>query len=260
VFGLLAAMTALGLAGAVSPSWAADGFDEAWLRIELNATDGDAGLHGKFDGGPWREVEIKDPRGRVLYEAEVAGRLARRGGAESFFEGAEPPCTEQPLREFLRLFPRGTYKFKGWTIDGELLISEFALPHALPAAPDISESDGSQFGTVDAVVIAWAPGTDLGECHDQSLVADGTIPDPAGVPVDRWEVVVEPDEDQLETLGLPQRVFSVQVPFAQQMVTIPAEYLQPYVDAGVTTFKFEVGAHAEGSENQTFSEGSFTIE
>jgi hypothetical protein len=260
MFGLLAAMAALGLAGTVSPSWAAEEFDEAWLRIELNATDGDAGLHGKFDGGPWQEVEIKDPRGRVIYEAEVSGRLARRGGAESFFEGAEPPCAEQPLRAFLRTFPEGTYKFRGTTSNGQLLKAEFDLSHALPAAPDISGFDGSQFAPGNAVVIAWAPGTDLGQCHDQTLVDNGSIPDPAGVPVDRWEVAVGPDEDELAVLGLPKRVFSVQVPFAQQTVTIPAEYLQPYVAGGVKTFKFEVGAHGEGTENQTFSEGSFTIE
>jgi hypothetical protein len=76
------------------------------------------------------------------------------------------------------------------------------------------------------------------------------------VPVDTWEVVVEPDEDEREALGLPERVFSVQLPFGQQSVTVPSEYLQPYINAGITTFKFEVGAKA--GENQTFSEGTFT--
>jgi hypothetical protein len=256
MFVFFGALAALLLAAAVPPSWAVE-LDEAFLRIEINATDGDVGFHGKFDGKAWKEMEIKSPNGREIYEVEAGGALRRQGLTENFFESAEPTCAEQPLRAFLQRFPQGTYRFKGETTDGKNLKGDAELSHALPAAPDISGFDGSAFAPGDPVVLAWAPGTNLGNCHDQALVDAGIIPDPAGVPVDGWEVVVEPDEDQLEALGLPLRVFSVQLPFGQKTVTVSSEYLQSYVAAGITTFKFEVGAKA--GENQTFSEGGFTI-
>lgn len=256
IFVFLGAMAALLLAAAVPRSWAVE-LEEAFLRIEINASDGDVGLHGKFDGEPSTSMEIKNPQGREFFEVEAGGALARQGLTENFFESAEPSRDEQPLAAFLRRFPQGTYRFKGQTIDGKNLKGQAELSHALAAAPDISGFDGFEFMPGDPVVIAWAPGTDLGNCHDPALIDNGTIPDPAGVPVDSWEVAVEPDEDELQALGLPLRVFSVQLPFGHQTVTVSSEHLQSYVAAGITTFKFEVGARAD--ENQTFSEGGFTV-
>jgi hypothetical protein len=252
----LGAMAALFLGAAIPPSWAVE-LDEAFLRIEINASDGDVGFHGKFDGEPSRSMKISGPNGRVILDLDARGALRRQGLTENFFESAEPTCVEQPLAAFLQRFPKGTYSFKGRTIDGEELEGEADLSHALPAAPDISGFDGSVIPLGGPVVIAWAPGSDLGKCHDQALVDNGTIPDPAGVPVDGWEVVVEPDSDELEALGFPLRVFSVQLLPGQLSVTVAPEYVQQYVAAGITTFKFEVGSKA--GENQTFSEGHFTV-
>jgi hypothetical protein len=253
----LVATAALFLAAAV-PSWAAE-FDAAWVRIEINATDGDVGFHLLFDGGPWKEVEVRDSKGRDIFEAEVSGALGRKGGTEVFFEGAEPPCSEQSVAEFLKRFREGTYKFRGVALNGRVFRGEFHLSHDLPAAPNIAATDEHVFNAIP-VMIQWAPGNDLGECHDEdvdALIADGAITVPATG--DLWEVVVEPDvEDSvLEAAGLPLLKFSVQVPPGQQSVTVPSEYLQPYVAAGITTFKFEVGNKL--GENQTFSEGTFTI-
>ena len=245
---LLAAITALSWAAAVSPGWAQGELSEAFLRIEINATDGDVGFHGKFDGDPSRDMKIKDPTGKTIFDVTVSKSLRSQGLTENFFESAEPSCVEQPLAAFLARFPPGTYSFKGKTIEGEKLVGEAVLSHALPAAPTVGAS-------VNPVVIQWAPGTNLGNCHDASLIP-GTIPDPATVPVDSWEVTVEPDEDQREALGLPLRVFTVQLPSNQLSVAVPSEYLQQYITAGITTFKFEVGAKA--GENQTFTEGSFS--
>lgn len=251
--GLLAGLM---LAAPGSPAGAVE-LDEAFLRIEINASDGDVGLHGKFDGEAWKSMRIINPHGRDLYEVEARSALRRQGLTENFFESDEPACAEDPLADFLERFPPGTYKLKGRTIEGEPLTGEAELSHALPAAPDISGFDGSDFAPGDPVVVAWAPGTDLGGCHDQTLVDDGVIPDPATVPVDGWEVAVEADAGELEALGLLQHVFTIQLPAGQTQVTVPAEYLQAYVDAGITTFKFEVGARA--GANQTFAEGTFTI-
>jgi hypothetical protein len=48
------------------------------------------------------------------------------------------------------------------------------------------------------------------------------------------------------------------LPAWQMRVTVPSEYLRPYVEAGFTEFKFEVGA--KSGQNQTFAEGTFTVE
>lgn len=252
MYGLLGAMAALFLVAAV-PARGAEQLEEAFLRIEINATDGDVGLHGKFDGGPWKLMSIESPNGSEIYHVDANGALRDQGLTENFFESDEPTCAEQPLRDFLERFPTGTYQFTGTTLDDKDLTGKWKLSHALPAAPDITQTDGLEFD-VDAVVIAWDPGMGLGNCDDPTLVTDGIIPDPADVTVQTWEVTVEP---VLQGQGQPLRVFTVQLPFDQQRVTVPSEYLQAYVDAGITAFKFEVGAKA--GENQTFSEGNFTI-
>jgi hypothetical protein len=41
-------------------------FADARLKIELNATDGDAGLQVFLDGEPWRAVSLYNPAGRKL--------------------------------------------------------------------------------------------------------------------------------------------------------------------------------------------------
>ena len=264
VFMVPAAMAALTLGAAVPASWAATvELDEAFVRIEINATDGDVGFHGKFDGEPSKLMKIKRPGdGSVIYLVRAQHNLKRQGLTENFFESAEPTCEEQPLAAFLLRFPAGEYLFEGVTNDGvDRLEGVATLSHALPAAPDISGFDGSTVELDDdPIVIHWAPGADLGECHDQELVDNGTIPDPASVAVERWEVVVEPnvDDEVLKDLGLPFSVFSVQLPPGQMSVTVPFEYLHSYAVADVTDFKFEVGA--KSGENQTFSEGTFTVE
>ncbi len=77
--------------------------------------------------------------------------------------------------------------------------------------------------------------------------------------VDRWEVVVEPsvDHDVLEADRLLFGVFSVQVAPGQMRITLSREYFLPYLAASITDFKFAVGSRAD--ENQTFSEGEFTV-
>lgn len=255
--------------GAVAPiSWAQEAFDELMVRVEINASDGDAGFHAKHDGEGWRRVTIHDPDGDVIFKENAKRNedLGEQGITENFFESAEPPCNPEepdavPLAEFLDRFEAGNYHFRGRTIEDGTLLGEAELTHNLPAAPDISAFDES---TVDPhnTVITWASGADLGECQDDDLVAQGTIPDPATVEVVRWEVTVEPDKDALEggelPDGVPFSVFNVQLLPSQTTVTVPAEYLNSYANAGVRAFKFEVGAK-EASDNQTFSEGTFTL-
>ena len=46
-----------------SPQPMVEKLEEAELYFELNNTDGDLGIHGKIDGGPWTKIGIKDSKG-----------------------------------------------------------------------------------------------------------------------------------------------------------------------------------------------------
>lgn len=175
-------------------------------------------------------------------------------------ESSEPPCffdEEDPeadedevvtVADFVERFEAGTYTATGRTIDGVKLIAEGELTHNLPAAPETEvEIDNG------VVTISWETGGDLGECD-----VPASIPNPAEVEVVRWEVVVEPNEDELPE-DVVFGVLSVQFPANTASLIIPAEYLDAYLEAGVSEFKAEVGAREE-SGNQTFTEFEFTIE
>lgn len=257
------------LFGAAS-SWAGgwvpevDEFSEFEPIVEINATDGDVGFHMLLDGDPWRFAKVYDPRWLRLISGYAGGPLNRQGITEFFLESAEPLCWDDPEEEgeriitvaqFIRRFQAGTYTAFGWTIENTMLRSEGELTHALPAAPvvEIEVITEDEDGEVE-VVVHFAPGTDLGQC----AFDDADIPDPASVPVVRWEVVVEPDDDAVEEAGLPFAKFTVQLLGDERSVEVPEEFLEPYLDAGITEFKGEVGAK-EASGNQTFTEIEFEI-
>jgi hypothetical protein len=241
-------------------------FDETKVLIEINATDGDAGFHALFDAPAWKEVKMTDPNGMKIFDERAFANLRRQGLTENFFESAEPVCDPEDaeedeaavsLAEFIARFPAGDYTLHGKTNDGEHFAGDAELTYNLPAAPDIEATDGAAFVAGDDVVISWAAGDDLGEkCHDQELIDADIIADPAEVEIVGWEVVVEPANDE----GIePLRKFTVQLPPGQTEVTVPAEFIETYMDVNdIEVFKFEVGA-IEESNNQTFSEGEFCI-
>jgi len=240
-------------------------FDEALVRIEVNATDGDVGFHALLDAPGWRRVRLDDANGdKVFFAKPLAGALDQ-GMTEIFFESSEPLCEADPeepdariqtLAQFVELFPEGEYTARGRTLENEKLYSTTDFTYDIPAAPDVDLTDGMTLAVDDAVMM-WEPGDDLGEhCHDQSLIDDGTVTDHPEVEVVRWEIVVEPaDDEEIDFV----RKFTAQVPGNQTSITVPEDFLQSYLDMGVTEFKFEVGGMEE-SGNQTFSEGEFEIE
>lgn len=236
-----------------------NGFGKSKVIIEINATDGDVGFHALVDGDAWTVAHLytPDPEHNKLFAADTRNALAEQGLTENFFESAEPLCQadeEEPdarivtLAEFLERFPAGEYAFTGTGIEGDWLVGGADLTYNLPAAPDITSFDGYQ--------VTWMAGTDLGACSDQSLVDDGTIPDPATVDVVGWEVVVEPADDEVVD---PLRVFSVQLPADALSVTVPPEFINSYFADGVTDYKVEVLA-IEESGNQTATEEEFALE
>jgi hypothetical protein len=197
--------------------------EEVWVRIEINDTDGDAGLHIFWDGEPWAKMKVFDPTGKVILNVIARGALGKNQGVtEGFFESSEPGFDEQPLSEFLALFPEGVYKFRGKTIEGDQLVGSALLTHALPLAPIVLPpiDDG-------AVVIEWM-----------------RVPNPPGSRIVGYQVVVETDNDEGAV-----RVFSADLPRSIREIRVPGEFLRPGGD-----YKYEVIAR-ERSGNQTISEG-----
>ena len=153
-------------------------FDEAFLFFELNNTDGDLGIHSKVDGGPWKRLEIEDPRERRMLKIYVQGRLRRQGLTELFFESAEPTFDELSPEKFFRRFPEGTYEIEGKNLDGVELESETELTHLMPAPPVVKVNDEPAAEDCDADA-----GHSPHECVDLTKRHRGTSPRPACVPL-----------------------------------------------------------------------------
>jgi hypothetical protein len=265
-------------------SWEVIEFDEFEPIIEINAEDGDIGFHMLLDGEPWNVTRVYDGDGDPMLRTRAVRDedLDEQGITEFFIESAEPICFHDAtdpdydpdevvdLEEFLDRFEEGTYTARGRTLEGDRLFAEGEFTHDIPAAPitsvdiDWVPDDGALELEVD---IEWQPGVDLGKCE---IPDDLLETHPMDVEVVRYEIVVEPDEDQLDEINaerevmdeeeIPDGVFSVQIPAEAEEyeVEVPEEWMAPYIDAGVTIFKYEVGAK-EASGNQTFHEDEFDI-
>ena len=204
----------------------AQGFEEARIYIEYNASANDLGFHVSLDGEDWKTLKILDPRGRSIFE--VTGKAAYRelGMTELFFEGAEPNLADVPLDELLARFPEGSYRFAGKTVDGTSLVSTGTLSYAIPAGPSVSASlDG------DTLVISWTPVTAPPE----------GFPD-RPIDVTGYQVIVGS--------------FQVTLPGSATSVTVSREFVASLA-AGEQPF--EVLAIDAGG-NQTITEGSFVKE
>jgi hypothetical protein len=204
-------------------------FKAADLKVETNATDGDAGLQIFLDHEPWRSIAIAKPDGTRIVDLQTQGVLRNYGLTELFSESSEPPFTEFPLEEFKKLFPEGDYAFTGETIDGVRMRSSVALTHDLPAGPEITApADGDTVPHGD-VVLRWTPGNQ-----------------PTGVELVGFQVVVSHE-------AKPVRVLEADVDDSLMSFTIPSEFLEPGAE-----YKAEVLA-IEKSGNQTLTEITFSI-
>jgi hypothetical protein len=200
----------------------------ATLIVEVNATDGDAGLQFFLDGEPWNSMTISDPNGNVVVDVDAEGRLKDWGLTELFSESNEPPFSEVPLEEFKARFPEGEYTFVGETIDGETLVGTATLSHDIPDGPKItSPADGAKVSR-DGVFARWqAP------------------PEAAGIEIVGYRVIVTRED--------PHRVYQVELPASARSVPIPAAFLQRN-----TEYELEIQA-IEESGNWTFSTSLFSV-
>ncbi len=231
-------LTLLGLllAAMPAPTWAEDDdakketipFSDARIRIEVNATDGDSGLHVLLDAEGWKHVRIYDPKGKLVFYVAGGGSVKKTGLTELFFESAEPGFEELPLDEFLKRFPAGEYQFVGLTITGKTLSSKAILTHALPNGPVLlSPAEGSVQDPANTV-IKWQP-----------------VADPPGSRIVRYEVIV------VDESSVPKRVLSAVVPATVTSMVVPPTFLLPN-----GSYKYEVLA-IEAGGNQTLSETAF---
>jgi hypothetical protein len=232
-------------------------FEEADIFFELNNTDGDLGIHGKIDGGPWTHIEIEDPNGRKMMDVRAKGRLKQQAVTELFFESAEPTFDELDPEDFFARFPEGTYEVGGLSQDGEELESETEVTHTMPAPPVPTVNDAPMAEVCDEedpdydVTVTSAPVTIAWHEVVMSHPDLGTSP-PIAVTIHNYEVVVEVEleVDGEEFVSL----FSVILPPGERSMTIPAEFLS----LG-EAFKYEVLAREE-SFNQTAVESCFIVE
>ena len=199
--------------------------EAAKVIVEVNETDGDAGLQIFLDGDAWRQISVFRPDGQKIAEFATAGPVNDYGLTELFSESSEPPFTEFPLGQFKSLFPEGEYTFIGTTIDGQDVVGSATLTHDVPNGPNlVAPEDGARVDGSN-VVIRWREGAQ-----------------PEGVQIDAYQVVV--------TRERPLRVMEVDLPGTVHRLTVPSEFLEPN-----TKYKFEVLAIDAGG-NQTLTERS----
>jgi hypothetical protein len=201
---------------------------DATMIVEINATDGDAGLQVFLDGEAWRSMTVSDPSGDRILSFGAEGRVANFGLTELFSESSEPPFTEFPLERFKALFPEGTYRFSGTTASGQQVVGTATLTHRFPDGPEIvAPADGDRLSR-DDVVARWRP-----------------VTTPAGIDIVGYRVIV--------TRENPLRVFNADLPASASRMAIPAEFL-----GARTEYKLEVQAIESGG-NQTLTEVTFVV-
>lgn len=177
----------------------------AEVLVEVNETDGDAGLQVFLDGRPWKAVTIYGPNGHGILAYRTRSEIRGYGMTELFSESSEPPFTRFPLDEFKALFPEGEYRFVGRSIDGERMVATATLSHDFPNAPEfVRPADGATV-SADGTVIRWKP-----------------VPQPAGVEIVGYQVTLERED--------PLRIFSADLPAEARRTRITGVYLEPGVE------------------------------
>jgi hypothetical protein len=209
--------------------------EESRIYIEYNSTDNDLGFHVALDGEDWQSLRIFNPDGKLIFRVIGRGAYKELGLTELFFEGAEPELSDVPLDELLAKFPEGKYEFAGTTVDGDDIEGEGTLSHAVPAGPDVSDSDdvvvpGNPF------VIRWNHVT-----QKATDPAGGVFPN-RPIHVVAYQVIVEPFQVTLPATGGPMSL------------ALPQEFVDSFEDG---EYEYEVLA-IDASGNQTITSSSFT--
>lgn len=231
--------------GSVPPVGKAQGaplLTQAELFLELNDTDGDLGIHGSIDGGPWTSLEIEGPGERLILQVFSKGRLRTQGMTQLSFESAEPPFDELSPAEFLRRFPEGRYEIDATAQDGSEFETTATLSHVLAAPPDNITLSGTPLSedcdanvplVATPIVVEWDPVT---QSHPE-------IGRRGQVRINRYQVFVEREGVNL-AVDLPPNVTRFEVPTG--------------ITALAAEFKFEIIARTTKGNN-TAVESCFRV-
>jgi hypothetical protein len=248
---VVATMLALGLSGLgqAGESQCDAEFDDAEFFIEVNGTDGDAGVQLNLDGEGWNELRMIDPNGVVILEVDAAagGGIGAQGLTELFFESAEPSFDEQTLQEMFDLFPEGEYTFAGVTTEGQSICATAEFTHNVPAIPEPEvevevECDGDEREI--EVEICWEAVEDPFADPNGADVGDE-------IEIDSYRLIV----NALDEEGRENEALDVELPADALCMDLAEEFLAL---SPVGEFKYEVIA-TEESGNQTIFEDEFSI-
>jgi hypothetical protein len=202
-------------------------FEPSDLFIEINATDGDAGLQMNLGGDEWRRLALRDPSGRTIVEVTGQGRMRGYGLTDLSFESAEPPFDEVPFRRFKARFPEGRYTFRGTSVDGRRMVGADRLTHDIPARPAVlAPAEDAVVEPAANLVVRWDP-----------------VKRPRGIRIVRYFVIVTEERSERE--------LSMDLEAGATSATISPGFLAPRRDYAV-----EVIAR-ERSGNQTITEVPF---
>jgi hypothetical protein len=239
------------LAWSVLPGGAAEAieFEEADIFYELNATDGDVGVHVSLDAESWRELRIEGPRGQRLIRVSPRGSLRRIGLIELFLEGEEPSLEEVPFSRFRALFPEGEYVFSGATTGGQVLRSTDPLTAELPCPVAVASPSEDEPVAADEVVVRWRPAPGA---YDPDTERCDTRRD-AGLVGYQVIVVLENEDADLH------RELLVDVAPDVTALPVPREFVEAGARRDGTEFTLEVLA-IEDSGNKTITEQGFEVE
>ena len=137
---------------------------KAELDIEMfyqfSATDEDAEVTIEIEtpDHPIDSLLILAPNGRTVANVRSRDDL---GLAEVEMESAEPS-----VEEVQQAYPEGTYRFRGWSVDGRLLHGRATITHDVVGAPDFFNFDPceQEVDPRSSVTIAWnsVPGAEGG--------------------------------------------------------------------------------------------------
>lgn len=145
----LAMAVAAAVAGADEPPTP---FEEAFMIVEQNATDGDTEvvISGTAGDEGLRRLTIKGPDGQTMTTLLAANNTP--GMREFAFETPEPPG-----EAVLAFYPEGKYVLRGVSTTGEVFRSVLRLSHDLPPAVTILHpAADAELPARQALTIQWS--------------------------------------------------------------------------------------------------------
>ena len=194
-------------------------FENAEIRVEQNATDGDTEVVVFAKGGDdgFRHFRVTSPDRRIVVATYSLDRTVR-GQRELLFESPEPPG-----EAILAAYPEGRYRFDAVTHAGERFAGTALLSHELPPT---------------TVILSPADGASI----------------PAGPLLIQWSAVLGAAQILLELENEsadPEQVLTFNLPADATSFEVPAALMTP-----AANYQLSIGTVA-GNGNRVFVEVGF---